>query len=492
MCKLQGGMMIRTYLPAAIGETAVNVLRMVASTTDSRLAKNLVAICEQRCAPLVGSLPCAALFCEATEGAYGPPERVLSTLTLTPLHLLGMCGAMQRRATEQLINETRFRTCFSRLPPFIECGNRNGLQCPECARLARETYGRRISYCCHCISFVTRCPLHDCELYSDGESAILESLLSIQRDAGAVRNARRYAQVAHALAFDCPHAPVRATVRRRLREKAFITETGRFRLTALRDAFTKLFSAGFEDVRLNELVSKDDIVQTCVRALTREERAMHPAFLILMDWLSLELDGASSPRIVSSRLADARGDASTPPREEICIQHDAAKLCAKRADWTKHCEQCSGMTRTQMRHLLPATWTWLYRYDRDWLTRHQAPCRQPISNKAPAEMPQSIAEAIRSNERDLRSNNAGLPPLPSAYQTRLAYGMSDFLFKRAADVLNGVGKKAALPALKEAFVTARVRASVTALAEANAPLDIATIARRARLRISTVKHYRRM
>src|SRR5476649_2167861 len=133
MCKLQGGMMIRTYLPAAIGETAVNVLRMVASTTDSRLAKNLVAICEQRCAPLVGSLPCrAALFCEATEGAYGPPERVLSTLTLTPLHLLGMCGAMQRRATKNLTNKPPFPTSSPPRPPLTECENRKGLKAPKC------------------------------------------------------------------------------------------------------------------------------------------------------------------------------------------------------------------------------------------------------------------------------------------------------------------------------------------------------------------------
>jgi hypothetical protein len=484
--------MSRTYLPAAIGQTAVDVLATVARTTDSRLAKNLFAVCERRCAPLVGSLPCrASLFFQATEGAYGAPERILSELSLTPLYLRGMCSAMQRRAVEQLVDGTHFRTCIPRLQPFIECGNRYGLQCPECARLAHETYGRRISYCCHCISFVTRCPLHECELYSDDECSSLESLLSVRHETCAVRNALRYARVAHALAFDCPHEPVRAALSRRLQDKGFITEPRRFRVAELRDAFNKLFSGGFEDVRLNELIRREDIVQNCVRALTRDERAMHPVFLVLMDWLSTELDGVKVPRSPGSRRAAARAEGTTTLPEDVRCKPEPELMRAKRAEWTQHRELCSGMTRTQMRHSLPGTWRWLYCNDRDWLTRNQSPCQRPGSKKVPAKIPPSVAEAIRSNERDLRCSNTGLPPLPSAYQTRLAYGMSDYVFKRAADAFNGVGNKAALPALKQAFVTRRVEASIVALAATGTPLDIATVARRARLRISTVKRYRR-
>jgi len=70
--------------------------------------------------------------------------------------------------------------------------------------------------------------------------------------------------------------------------------------------------------------------------------------------------------------------------------------------------------------------------------------------------------------------------------------MSDYRFERAADVFNGAGKKAALPAAREAFVERRVAGAMAELSAAGASLDIATVARRARLRISTVEKYRRL
>ena len=485
--------MTRTYLPAAIGETAISILATVAHTTDSQLAKRLLAVCERRCSPLVGSLPCpAALFFEATEGAYGTPERTLSENSLFRLYTQGMCSSMQLRAERQLIVGTRSRTCFPRLPVFIECGNRFGLQCPECARDAYETYGRRVSYCCHCVQFVTRCPLHECDLYCDDECSSLESLLSRCHEPRAARNAVGYARVARQLTFDCPHGRGRAEVQRRLLSKGFITETGRVRVTELDDAFTKLFSARFEDVRLNELVQRKDFIQTCVRALMREERAMHPVLLILMEWLASEVEAIRSAPSVRRRRTVATDDTVRATPIGTRFQPMPEQLQAKRSEWSDHRERCTGMSRTQMRRLLPGTWAWLYRHDRDWLTRNQSPRNRPIPKRALAEMPQPVSEVIRSNQRDLRCHNAGLLALPSAYQTRLAYGMSDYRFERAADVFNGAGKKAALPAAREAFVERRVAGAMAELSAAGASLDIATVARRARLRISTVEKYRRL
>jgi len=151
--------MMRTYVPAVPGESAISILKTVAQTTDSELARHLIAICERTCSPRIGSLPCGAkLFCQATEDAFGSPEHVLLTHTLAPLYLYGMPSTMQATAVAQLIDAPRHRTCWPRLPPFLECGNRSGLQCSGCARLAHEAHGRRVSYCAHCIHFVTRCP----------------------------------------------------------------------------------------------------------------------------------------------------------------------------------------------------------------------------------------------------------------------------------------------------------------------------------------------
>lgn len=84
-------MMHRTFVAAAAGETATNLLEAAAFTTDSEAARRLTSICRRRGSPLVGTLPTrATLFCEATESAYGTPEHVLSAYSLAPLYFLGM------------------------------------------------------------------------------------------------------------------------------------------------------------------------------------------------------------------------------------------------------------------------------------------------------------------------------------------------------------------------------------------------------------------
>jgi len=67
--------------------------------------------------------------------------------------------------------------------------------------------------------------------------------------------------------------------------------------------------------------------------------------------------------------------------------------------------------------------------------------------------------------------------------------MSEYAFGRAAEVLNGAGRRAALPAVKEVFVTRRVQCAVAELVANGASLDIAAVARRASLRITTVQRY---
>lgn len=471
--------MLRTYAPAATGETATSLAELAAFTTGSEAARQLSARCYRRCAPLVGTLPSRATrFCDATEDAYGTPARVVSAFSLAPLYMRGMSPVMQERLVAQLVGGLRSRTCGPRLRPFIQCGNRHGLQCPECAKLASDQHGRRVSYCMHCIDFVTRCPLHDCKLVSDDECSSLEEMLSSHTSLNSAHNAIRYAQVAQTLAFGCPSRPARADIRRRLLEKNYLSETGRCRLDSLRSAFTAVFSDGFEDVRLNELLARTDIAETSVHLLNREDRAVHPIFLILLQWLSCEVDTLPT-RSRPSKAVMSNSSPASDTRD------------AKRTEWLRHQVQCAGKGRKEIRRRRPGLWTWLYRHDRDWLVSNQVARRQGGSPKPSAKPSLSFTQAVLSSESPVRCSAAGKVPLPSAYQTRLAYGMNQYLFDRAAEAFNGVGKMAQLPARREVFVARRLSSAITDLAANGSAINIASVARQARLRISTVLSYQR-
>lgn len=474
--------MLRTYLPAAPWETATSVLACAAYTTDSHTAKQLFARCMRGNAPLVGTLPCRAWrFCEATERAYGDEQTVLRTHTLLPLYLHGMGPELRSRVESQLISGTRSRICAPRLRPLLECGNRYGLQCPECAAEARQNYGRRISVCFHCAPFVTRCPLHECQLFSDDECSTLESMLATAHGTLPTKNALRFARLAKHLTCDSVENVI-VDIWSRLRDRGYVCTGGSIRLAMLQSNFSKMFSAGFEDVRLNELLASADACESFVRSVLKN-RATHPVYLVLMDWLSTDVDSAKSAP------SHSVGRASTAEIRKI----PALSLTTmKRLEWTEHLRRCPSMTRTQTRLLLPATWAWLYRHDREWLNNSQPPRIRPKGARRKMPFPQQVAESISANNDELRSRQGGLPPLPSAYQTRLAYGMNDYGFNWAAHELGGAGRYAALPARKEVFVARRVAAAITALNEMGVTHSDVNVARQARLRLSTVVQYQRL
>ncbi len=471
--------MLKTYVPAATGETATSLLEAAAFTTGSEAARQLSARCYRRCAPLVGTLPSRAkLFCEATEGAYGAPQQVVSQFSLAPLYFQGMSPLMQRKLLAQLVDGLHSRTCCPRLRPFIQCGNRHGLQCPECARLATEVHGRRVSYCMHCIDFVTRCPIHECKLVCDDDCSSLEEMLASHAGENATRNATRYAQLAHAIACGCSSQSTREGICRRLCEKHYLSETGRCRLDSLRSAFAAAFSDGFEDVRLNELLASTDIAATSMYVLHRKERAIHPAILILLEWLSSEVD-ILPIRSHPANTATSYAIPATDTRD------------AKRTAWLRHQTQCAGMGRYEIRHRQPALWVWLYRHDREWLVSNQVGRRQNGSPKPSAKPSSTFARAILSNVNKASRSSTGREPLPSAYQTRLAYGMNQYLFDRAAEEFNGEGMMAQLPARREVFVARRLDDALLNLAEKRFALNVTSVAREARLRASTILRYQR-
>ncbi|WP_370882118.1 TnsD family Tn7-like transposition protein [Paraburkholderia graminis] len=194
-------------------------------------------------------------------------------------------------------------------------------------------------------------------------------------------------------------------------------------------------------------------------------------------------------------LCAAEGIEASPVKHERhslevgSARSDAAVLEKKRSQWSEHCSAHVDATCTQLRQALPAVWSWLYRHDRGWLRENQRPKKSPFGGRRTHDLPLLIDAAISSIRHDVREHPRGREPLPSAYQFRLALGMNETVFNQIPALMQAAGRSAQLPGRREVFISRRVHFAVEQLGQAGAPLDIATVSREARLRISTVAEH---
>ncbi|WP_408121853.1 TnsD family Tn7-like transposition protein [Caballeronia grimmiae] len=361
------------------------------------------------------------------------------------------------------------------MPLGLESGNRYGLQCPECAQSTFIETRRRVSYTAHCIPYVTRCPWHGCRLVCDCECSSLELLLSERSGDGRAVNSLHYATRADTLRQRCVSGQSWERVRLTLEEKGYYAAPGRLRVRSFHEDFCRVFSAGFEDARLNYIVSEWKPVQACIRAASRADRAAPAAILVLLDWAADEVDCLST-HTVARRSSPVPADIPTSVRS------------LKRAQWTEHVAGHPKLSRTEMRLSTPALWAWLYRHDGPWLQRHQVPADVAARKRRPAELPPFHKSAMLRGA-DPRQRCDGREPLPSSYQLRLAYGMTEYLFNRAMESVCGPGRGRELPGARAVFVDRRLQFAAAALACRGLPENTALLAREARLRVSTVRQF---
>lgn len=466
-----------TYIPAEPGESLTSIADMVARTTGDKAIRSMFRRAIRSDLLLYSTLPCrSADLCKATRLTYGDALQVLSKHSLLSFATCGMSAELAERATHCIAYQTASRTMFPRMLPGLESGNRYGVQCPECAFQATLTAGRRVSYCAHCIPYVTRCPWHGCRLVCDLECSRLEMLLSSEGDKARAENSLQYAQFARSISDDAPQEPLWPRTLGLLHAKGYVTEHGRLRIAEFHDSYRKLFSAGFEDERLTHFVHNTSSFDCCIRAVRRADRTAPAWFLVLLNYAARGVDDACTLH-------------RPPHSPSEFVDVDAALRASKRARWLEQGSSHLEMTRTQVRHSLPDVWSWLYRNDRPWLLEHQRPTGKPVGGRRLHEIPGFISAAINRGDVDLREHHDGREPLPSAYQTRLAYGVNEYLFNRLPTMPPAVGRLAQLPGLKELFVSRRVGFAVAQLARDGKPMDIAAVSRAARLRIATVSKF---
>ncbi|MGF6739605.1 TnsD family Tn7-like transposition protein [Paraburkholderia atlantica] len=465
-----------TFFAAAEGESACSILKMVVQTTHSRDAKKAYASFCQHASPLANSLPCRATrFCAITDNAYGPPAAVLVANSLAEWNAIGMT-ASSREALMRALTDGRFRTPCPMLDALCQCGNRTELQCPECARIDLSNLGRLANHTAHCIDYVTRCIYHDALLECAGDGSRLEALLMHPDSEPAHRNSARYARMATALATCATSSQNNWTeITRLLTERRYLHESGRWNLGSLRRDFQRFFSSGFEDPRLSHITDDGDYVESTVRKGARG-RPIHPTMVVLLAMFGTEVEALSVPA------RNARPAAPKTTMEQLEVE-------AHRSEWLSTCAQNSGVSRSSIRRLAPAAWAWLYRNDQAWLKRNQVPKIRRHGGKKLKTPPAAVETFISSSREDFRASKNGRPPLPSAYQTRLAFGMRDHAFARISERLGGAGAHAQLPGRKRIFVARREAHALSTVAPGSSAKADTSVGRIANLRPETLRAY---
>jgi hypothetical protein len=283
--------------------------------------------------------------------------------------------------------------------------------------------------------------------------------------------------MAHSINDDCPRQPLWSRIFATLREKGYVTDGDRLRMLELQACFRKVLSAGFEDARLEYIANEWKLVEGCIRAATRQDRAAPASVLVLLDWVACEIEPLGGIR-------ERRHSSLKPAPIQIVARE------SRREQWLAlNASAVPGTSRTEIRRSAWNLWAWLYRNDAEWLRANQKPAVLTSPRRRAHELPQFFMAAVRGNCADLRERASGREPLPSAYQLRLAYGMGEHLFNRAISELGGGVRTREVPGVKEIFVRRRVHRAVRELTNRGKPLDIATVSREARLRIETVRRF---
>lgn len=428
--------MRRLPLNTLAGESATSILVSDAAVSVEPATTRLAHLSFRRGGAFLYSVPCRLQTWQQVLGdLYGSPWDILTEHSCFPAFAAGMVPQCAVRGVTQLQFGTRSRTVFPRLPALLEPGNRYGLRCAACAAKAMLAIGRQPSFVCHCLPFVTRCADHGDLLHLADESSTYEAGMFMLGRPRARHNSELYAASAHALVSTQIPEDLRANTLAKLTACGYRRAGGRWNISHLTSDWTLVARDGFEDCRLTTVATSEGFPAWLLRAAEREERAMHPAWLALLNWF-VARQGEScciAPAKPTVRKAPSRqaGAAYRPSRTDIKTH---------RQQWLAHKAAHPAAGRTALRRGLYAVWAWLYRNDRAWLLGHQPSNATRRGGRRSSKLGALLAPCVRA-PAVTRQDRRGLLHLGTAYQVRVRLGVTDYAYGRLAAIDAGVSQQ---------------------------------------------------
>ncbi|MFM0132750.1 TnsD family Tn7-like transposition protein [Paraburkholderia sediminicola] len=225
---------------------------------------------------------------------FGDRDTVAAKHTLLAYELLGVPPDRQEIQKARLSVRCVGPIRSSRLPVLLAPSEGAFPVCPACEEDAFDGYGFSFTHRRDVAPFVAACPVHFCWLKSSAQQQLLYDAQCQQPfSTEHLRNAIQFAM--HSAA--CVEGDATMTAYKKasvidvLRRARWLTDSDRLRLSELIRAFQSFFCNRFDDCRLNALVSTSDYLNAALRALMREDRAIHAVWCILLTWFSQHCEG---------------------------------------------------------------------------------------------------------------------------------------------------------------------------------------------------------
>ncbi|WP_060857686.1 TnsD family Tn7-like transposition protein [Caballeronia sordidicola] len=245
---------------------------------------------------LDGMPSCLAEFHASVGHLYCDIHTLLQRHTHYHYYCRGLPDSRVAEQRARLLGKLHGPVRLCRLPVMLTPSEGEYLVCPECERESVAVYGFGYVHRVHVAPFVSVCARHRRPLDSSSRQGLLfdqycRSTPTEYQLSKAVEFANR--------SIECIEDDIvgglyqKSCVRQSLTDSGWITASGRMRLDALIDTFVCFYSGAFVDIRLMLLTSSHEHVGNALRALMRDDRAMHPAWCILMAWFARDCSFAS-------------------------------------------------------------------------------------------------------------------------------------------------------------------------------------------------------
>lgn len=287
--------MFRTLYPAVQYETPFSLMATLALTTWEYDVRHVFTRALHGGPQLLQTSPCRlSRFCALTSDFYGTVKEVLMERTLFPLYRGCMPESLANQIEIQMSIGRRGRTSGPNLPVQIYSVNRFGLECPECSIHTKTRSGRRCSLSFHCTPLQTRCPIHGCLYLLADECSAYETKIRHIGNRGSQRNSLRLSETLHKFLEQSATRYWLDWVDQKLRERRYMSESGRIKLTKLTRDFAAVYSDGFEDVRLTFWLTSGNMISHILHCMRRPSQAPHPVEVALLNNALTEIEYSTS------------------------------------------------------------------------------------------------------------------------------------------------------------------------------------------------------